>query len=180
MGVWVGWAQELLGAAGLSTGTDSLAFMDEWAQNANANCKNNPVDISQRHGGSTKCKVLPSGKAAQRFSSHKEAAAAFAAQLTEKNYPHLYAGLHSGEPFATSVTDGIASDLRRWGSDKWRKAYLTQQGAITGGTGATANGLKGFNAFQHSLARELPTALRRSHVIRQQALRRLGAPRNLL
>lgn len=180
MGIWTNWAQQLLKEAGLSEGTDSLAFMDEWAQNANASCKNNPVDISKPHGGSSKCKTLPSGKAAQKFASHKEAAAAFAAQLTEKDYPHLYAGLHSGEPFADSYTKGIAADLQKWGSDKWRKAYLAQQGAVVGAGEATASGLRGFTSFQRSLARDLPTSLRRSQGIRRQALRRLGAPRSLL
>lgn len=162
MATWTGWQSQLLGAAGLPTGSNNHTFLTEWSTNANRYaCANNPVDISHSVAGSSNCGQLPSSKIAQRFGSHGAAARAFTAQINSGDYTHLHAALKADDPYAASRANGVALDLERWGSTKWQAVYVQRTGAgggVGGGGGGGSNGiapntLRGLHAVKRSFAR---------------------------
>lgn len=181
MATWSGWQRQLLGAAGLPTGSENVRFMTDWANHANRpGCARNPVDISHHATGSTNCGSLPSSKTAQAFTSHARAAGAFAAQFTPSDYSHLHAALASSSPYDTSHTAGVALDLEKWGSTKFQQAYISETGTGSGvggggGDNYAPHAMKAWGEIQKQVNKTMPHTLRRMsgfHHATQTQLRR--------
>lgn len=164
----------------------TVQFMADWNFAASSDCRNNPVDISHAMGGATNCKRLTSSRQAKNYTSHAQAATAFSRELHSGSFPDLLKALATSNPYSYSNPDGVVADLKLWGSPK-QAAYYAKfaTGGSGGGSGGGSSsvdapkGHKGFRDFQTALAHTLPTATRRSRIIRERALRKLGAPSSL-
>ena len=178
MAVWPGWEDDLLGAAGLPTNAANRRFLDEWHSHANSNCPDNPVDISRREPGSTRCAALPSGREAQAYTSHASAANGFADELNLTDYPNLREALASGNPYGPAHRNGVGLDLQKWGSIRWQAAYLKETAPPPPGIHAP-HALHGWHDVQHSVNVRLPATLRQSNRHTVRALQALARARKV-
>ena len=186
MSTWIGWRNELLKAAGVPLTTAARDFIYQWNKHAQSDCHNNPLDISHTVRGATACQRLTPTRTAQNYTSHKQAADAFAAELHSGNFRHLAAAITATDPYKVADTIGVIRDIERWGSVKFAQYYGTKAPPPPGPGpgpppkgGTLPKGHHGYHDLQVALARTLPTNLRRSKIIRQRVLRKMGAPSNL-
>lgn len=184
--MWVGFQAEFLTAANLPTDEAVQSFLYDWHSHASSNCANNPIDVSRSASGATNCHKLTSTRTAKAYTSHAQAASAFARQINSGAFPHLLAALKAPSPYNVADPAAVASDLVKWGSKAFATYYgstATTTGSGGGGgggiTGQTPRGHHGFADMQKALAHTMPTKLRRAHIIRQRVLRKLGAPRKV-
>lgn len=186
MAVWNGFQQELLSAAGLPTAEITQEFLYDWSQHTASSCRNNPLDISRAMSGATNCQKLTSARTAKNYTSHAQAATAFAHQINSGSFPALHAALGFADPYQAPSPAAVVSDLRKWGSPGFASYYAShsQAGSGSGGGGGGGGirlpkGHQGFHDMQKALGHSLPTSLRRSRIIRERVLRKLGAPRKV-
>ena len=174
MAAWAGWEAEFLKAAGLPLTTSNEAFLNQWNTYDNTNCRNNPIDLSRRMPGSTSCAGLPSGRQARNYTSHAQAASAFAAQLKSGAFPNLLAALRSGQPYEVKDPAKVAQDLGKWGSGIFQQAYMNSVTTTSSGGGSSPNAPRahgGWQDLRHSINRKMPRALNGAASLNQAALR---------
>lgn len=130
------WQHQFLHAAGLPVTSFTVYFLTEWAHYEKPSpCAHNPIQLSQREPGSTRCQKLPSGKVSRNYTDTANAANAFADQLNLTDYPDLRKALASGSPFRYDRPDGVALNLQEWGSVRFQAWFVAEEGL---GTGAPA------------------------------------------
>lgn len=180
MATWTGWQSQLLDAANLPDTTGNRVFLSDWAEHANANCGNNPVDLSRRESGSTNCHKLTGSRTAQRYGSHATAARAFNQQIHGGAFPNLLAAFRSGNPETTTEVPKILGELGRWGSTKFADWLRTQLGLSGGSSGsggpssvASTSVYKSWGDLQTSVNRRMPTAVQRVSVSQRRLLQTL-------
>lgn len=188
MATWSGWIQQFLSAANFPNTDGNRTWLSEWAQNANTNCRNNPIDLSRKQGGSSACSKLTDSRTAQNYTSHAQAAAAFINQINSGNFPNLLAGMKAGDPFARATLPAVLGDLLTWGSSQWEKHLENEFGVTPGGGGIGGGGnftptatnvYKSWGDIQTSINRNLPTALHRITVSQTALLRTLAHKRRV-
>lgn len=125
---WTHWQHQLLHAAGLPITNHNAAFLGYWSQYRQSNCSRNPIDISHRVPGSSRCSPLPGGRHARNYASRDDTAAAFYGQLTatREDFPHVpFAVLHeallTGSPGSWPSLDELEAQLVLWGSPRFAK-----------------------------------------------------------
>jgi hypothetical protein len=185
---WSGWENQLLSKAGLPTTAANRQFLDIWAQQADTNCQNNPIDISHVNTGSFNCKRLTPTRQAQGYATHATAALAFQSEISSGNFPTLFSQLNSGHPFsdATETTVQVgANELAAWGSIGFSKnfPFVYPPHAQPGGGGGSLNiphAHKGWADLRHSVNVKLPAKLRDSQKLGQSALHQLAKTRKVL
>lgn len=187
MAVWNGWQIELLKAANLPADETHGNFLFDWHSHASSNCGNNPIDISRGMPGATNCKRLTPNRTAKNYTSRAQAALAFSREIHSGNYPNLLAALGFADPYQSPKPAAVVADIEKWGSRSFASYYATHSSTgdgSGGGSGAGSvelpKGHRGYHDFQKSLAHYLPTKARRSKIIRQRVLRKLGAPRKVI
>lgn len=185
MATWAGWEAQFLNAAGLIVTPPNMALLNQWSQNAHTSCRNNPIDLSHNLVGSTQCGALPGiFPHARNYTSHAQAATAFADEVRSSFAAKLYQALNSGNPYQVSFYNDVASVFVSWGSDKMLNVYLTTATGPAGNPNPPgskkADLLDGWHSLRRSLnrnwrpalhaaERDLHTALRslsRSHKVR--------------
>jgi hypothetical protein len=184
MPTWSGWDSAFLTTANLPDNGTTRAFLDEWAQNANTNCDNNPIDLS--HGlpapvasHATDCKKLPGGRVAKKYASHLDAAHAFDLQIHSAAFSTLLAAFQSGDPYPLGKFPGLPDELAGWGSYafavKIAKDFQLPTPAVGGVTSTTTTpGVhKGWSDVRTSMNTKWPNALRASDKAAAAALRAL-------
>lgn len=185
MATWAGWQAQLLKAASVPDSPGNEAFLGDWHDSANSNCKNNPVDISRAATGATNCHKLTATRTAKNYASHAQAATAFNRELRSGNFPHLLAALKSGDPYNASDPHNVIADLIVWGSVAF--AFMLQQnyGPPSGGGGGGGGGSKSVRAhsgwadLRHSINHNMPRALNKSNRNVRAALRSLSHGRKV-
>lgn len=158
---WPYWQHQLLYTAGLPSSDFNVSFLTRWNVKEPDSCSRNPVQISHRVGGSTRCKQLPNGRYARNYASRDDAANAFAAQLNLTDYPNLREALASGDPGGYDHQDGLLLDLQKWGSVNYQRdwAETGNLGTVPGGnspkpTVTTKNVSGAWTNLMRTLARD--------------------------
>lgn len=185
MAGWNGWIADILGALKVPNVGGVHNFVQEWGATEATPCKFNPLAASRVVPRSTNCRRLTSSRTAQNYASRAQGVSATVDQLRSGNFPHLLAALEGQTVWEAGSARGVNTDLIRWGATTFaghyrdRFAGLVDFSAQPPATTRPTAGLTGYTDLQRAAATRLPTALRRSRALRLQALRRLGAPRNL-
>ncbi len=185
MATWSGWESGFLHAAGLIDTPPNKRFLDGWAANANHNCGNNPIDLSEPMPGATNCAnnsgVLPKVK---RYQDHTQAANAFKFELLYPWADDIRKALDSGNPYTYADTDRVVSDLVSWGSTKYANVFKAAVSGSGGGGGGGKGGIaphthKAWLDLQRSLNSRLPATLNHAARTDAAALRELSRTRKV-
>lgn len=185
MSTWAGWQVDLLDAAGITYAESHGEFLTEWHNHAASDCRNNPVDISQRSPGATNCHKLTSSRTAKNYTSHAAGASAFAAQITSGSFPHLLRALRANVPLNEPSPQAVADDIDAWGSPSFAAWYLAHSSVGSGGgigappTLKPAQALRGWGDLQRSVNRHMHDSLTDSQRLRRAALRKLSKARKV-
>lgn len=184
MATWSGWVSQFLHAANIIDTPPNQRFMNAWAANANHNCANNPIDLSEPMPGATNCAdnsgVLPKVKA---YTTHTQAANAFAFELLQPWAEDIRRALDSGNPYQYKGTDRVVSDLVSWGSTKYARVFQSAT-AGSGGGGGTGTGLaphthRAWGDLRRTVNRHLPTNLRSARAANRDTLRAIARARRV-
>lgn len=156
---WPGWQHLFLHAAGLPVSPANVNFLRLWSLYEHPTCDRNPIELSHRAAGSSRCKRLPNGKYARNYADRQDAAQAFAGELTKAAFPDLHAALMLGDPQTYHDQAGIVADLGKWGSVLWQRQYAQFEAVTAAGTGTTgtasAGHTKDVSRAWHTLMRTL-------------------------
>lgn len=182
MGTYTGWKHDLLSSDGMPDTAANLRFMDDWHDNSESDCANNPVDLTRPiKSGSSNCKPTGYvGRSYQRYTDRMWTRTAFAAQMKSGSYPHLRAALKSGNPYTVNNYQAVAEDLGRWASNAFPNVYVYDALANRPAPSLKApQALRGWKDLQHSVNHKMPAALRASAHYRHAALRQLRKARKV-
>lgn len=185
MAVWDGWQIQLLDAANISGNEATASFLTDWNAHANSDCANNPVDISRAATGAANCRRLTRSRTAKKYTSHAQAATAFARELESGNFPHLLGAIRNADPYQNPNPSQVAADFRTWGSSKMASYYLDHassgsgSGTGGGGGGGTPHTHKGWEDLRHSFNHNMPRSLNQSERNIAAALRSLSRSRKV-
>lgn len=121
---------------------------------------------------------------ARYYTSHAQAAGAFADEVRLTFAKALFDALDSGNPYQSpSKPSEVASVLVSWGSDKYASVYLAaaqgQQGGGGPGGGIAPRTHKAWVDLQGSINTRLPNALRDAEKANRAALRTLSRARKV-
>ncbi len=147
MAAWTGWADDVLTRAGWPLTLGNRNFLNTWQTYEQSKCRNNPLGTIVVMRGSTNCNTFTSGGVVyhvQNYTSHAQGATATVNTMRNGRYPYLVAALHSGDPFAYPNPQGVAANIRTWGTSNFAAWYLLHAGSFAGGGstgGGTATGL---------------------------------------
>lgn len=179
MATWAGWENDLLDAAQVLRSAGARQFLADWNAHASTDCRNNPVDLSEPVSGSTDCAHAPGyAFAAQRYTSHGNAAHAFYVQTHRPNAQALLAALTSGKPYAVEDPGAVVQALSDWGSPKFAQRYANETSNVSP-TLSAPHALGGWKALRKSINRGMPDALNYSQRLNKQSLRSLARARKV-
>lgn len=130
------WQLQYLHAAGFPAPNGSVGFLTFWNKHANTSCDYNAVDLTHREPGSTRCKLLGGSRYARNYTDTASSAAAFAAQLTKKNYPTMYGAFKAGDPWDYESDATFLLEMVQWGSTRFQQWMLAQASGAPDGSGA--------------------------------------------
>lgn len=185
MGTWTGWQNQFLNAAGIIETPPNRDLLTSWAKNAHSSCGNNPIDLSHKLTGATKCAnntgINPT---TWKYTSHTQAANAFKAEIHASWAAALLKAMNTGNPYQVSYYNDVGSVFVSWGSDKMLNVYLA---AATGSqpsnpppiTGGNTGVHKGWHSVQQSLNHKWPSALNRAERELRVALRSVSKARKV-
>lgn len=189
MSVYTDWQADFLAVAKLPNTKHNRDFLSAWHAHAESNCKLNPIDLTQRFRGtgsgadhSEDCKPanVPYHPNAhyQSYDDRVWTRTAFSVQIKEWRFRHIKAALASGNPYTYADWKNVVEDIGNWGSQTYANVYLNARQGVGGPApgSTTPKGHHGYHSFQKALARNLPTKLRRSKIIRHRVLHKLGLP----
>lgn len=184
MATWTGWQSQFLHAAGLINTPPNTRFLTEWAQNANHNCGNNPIDLSEPMPSATKCAANTGVLATVwRYIDHGQAANAFKFELLYPWADDIRKALDSGNPYQYAQTDRVVSDLVSWGSVKYARVFQAATtgsgGGSSGGGGIAPHTHRAWGDLQKSVNKHLPNAARSAQTANRETLRTLSRARKV-
>lgn len=178
MAVWTGWQLQLLKAANGSQAEITQEFLFDWHSHAASDCRNNPIDISRSASGASNCHKLTSTRTAKNYTSHAQAATAFATEIRSGNFPALLKQLRVADPYEAPSVSAVVTDLRKWGSPGFANYFQAHAHAGSGSGGGGGGGgtgephvHKGWHDLRRSVNSRLPHALARSQHLVRQAMR---------
>lgn len=178
MATWVGWQAQFLEAAGLPTDEAVQNLLFDWSQHAASSCRNNPIDVSRAASGASNCHRLTASRTAKNYTSHGQAASAFAHEINSGNFPHLLAQLGFADPYEAPSVSAVTAELRKWGSPAFASFFQAHAHSGSGSGGGGGGGgpgephvHKGWADLARSLNSRAPRALSRSSHLVRQALR---------
>lgn len=185
MATWSGWQNEFLLAAKIIETPPNRQFLSDWAAHASSpQCRNNPIDLHHKVGGSTNCDH-PAGFPywTQAYTSHAHAAAAFAAQVNSSQYAAILDTLGTGNPYQDPGFQNVYAALKAWPSNNFAAWYLNKmQGGGSGsggGKGKAAHAHSGWQSLRKTFNRNMPSALRKSEKHTAAALRAISRGRKV-
>lgn len=180
---WPGWEQDVLKAGGWPVTPENVRFLEEWHPYEESKCNANPLNTTLPLKGSTDCVHVSGSTWVQAYVSDAQGATATARTIKGPFYPNLGPALATGDPYSYPSTQGVAQDIRTWGTPRYADFYLTQVSgsAKSGATTTTTpeavapSGHAGWTDLRNTVNRHLPTQLSRSQALRLAALRTLGS-----
>lgn len=180
MSVWAGWQADLLGNAGLPNTSNNRRFLTAWHSEAETNCENNPIDLSNQPRGASDCAPLPGLTVkAQKYPTHGDAETAFVAQLDANYAKALLSALKTGNPYTADNTGDVTTSLAAWGSVRFSRTFFADTGSAPG-RGGVSTGIAapkahdGWRDLRHTLNHTVLSELRDSRRITSAALRSMS------
>lgn len=173
----------MLAAIGAPNTAGNLAFLDSWHAYEGGTATNNPMNTTQPEPGAS----LYNSVGVRNYTNPKQGTTATATTLENGNYPALLAALRSGDPYTFFNPQGVAANLKTWGSSTFVPVYLLKAGSPAGAGGTpppggtiTATGVigtsghRGYADLRNSLAKHLRKDLDVSRSLGLTTLRGLG------
>lgn len=168
---FAGWETDVLAQIGAPDTQTNVQFLGTWHNFELSACANNPLNTTLAVASSTKC----NSAGVRSYTSAAMGAQATAATLTNGRYPALVAALQTGDPYSYTDPDGVAANIRTWGTPNFASAYLVSAGSFQGvggtppppivgssGAGIAPSAHRGYADLRNSVQRHVPTQLQRS------------------
>lgn len=180
MPTWDGWDTSLLATLDAPSSGATRGFLADWAKADGTTCNDNPLAATLARGGSRHCKHVSGTVYVQAYSTKANGIDATAAQLGQDAYQPIVAALKSGDPYGYKDWQLVVGSLGAWGAHSYAVEYMkaAQQAQPSAppptiATSAGAQGLAGFHHLSVTLARTVPTEIRKAQKLRAAALARL-------
>lgn len=139
MGTFANWEKDVLTAIGAPITNENISFLDQWQNAEGGSATFNPLNTTQPEPGASNYNAV----GVKNFVSASQGTQATATTLTNGYYPHIFAALKSGNPFA-QISDAIRSELNTWGTGS---AWLSGSNTGNPNTGNGAQPLIGPNGI---------------------------------
>jgi hypothetical protein len=182
---WSGWIIQFLNRANILNTPPNQTFMSEWASHSPGSCHFNPIILSTKVAGSSRCGDTVAGFGrTQNYGTHAEAAHAFSIQMHTAWVKPLLDALNSGNPFQIGDRSKVIAVLKRWGDEGFASWYANANTDGTGGGGGgggskSAAAHSGWKHLRRIVNQHMPKALRTSERNTAAALRSISRGRKV-
>lgn len=184
MAAWPGWEKDVLSALGYPTTAANEQFLDTWQHYEGGGATDNPLNTTQPESGASNYNTV----GVKNYTSQTQGTQATVTTLRNGHYPALLAAMQTGDPYTYIDPNGVAANIRTWGTGNFATSYLLSAGSFSGQGGTPPPAIKtdtsqyrpsysfnGYADLRNSVARHIPTQLRRSQRNGEIALRLLSA-----
>ena len=161
----------MLGRLGYPDTASNVQFLATWQHYEGGSATDNPLNTTQPAAGATNYNSV----GVKNYTSQTQGAQATVTTLRNGHYPAILAALKTGDPYTYIDPNGVAADIRTWGTGNFAASYLLSAGSFTGQGGTPppaittdtsqyrpAVSFNGYADLRNSVSRHIPTQLRRA------------------